>query len=293
MTDTRPPALAAAFAQHARDERAAYVDSLIAARAAEWIAAGGCRGCRGTGYVCTWSTLDGWGYNEWGTCAGLVTDERDGQARHARPGETAETPCTATTVGPMPGLVLAYSTSDCRIPGTRLPIPPLAQSPAEVAHLAMLTENLEMGEEQAKAEAARWEMVPGARVEVTKGRKLAKGTRGVIVWAGEVADRPRWSGSWRDIRPKTRIGVRPDGANDVVYIDGANAIVIEPSVAHVRMLDLGIWQGMRGSEKQVAWAKRIRADLIVAGLVTDEELKDHCDARWWIDNRGRLPVKAA
>lgn len=72
---------------------------------------------------------------------------------------------------------------------------------------------------EAKAAAvarAKRNVRKGVEVVVVKGRKIAKGTKGVVTWFG--ADKYR--------RNAYRAGVRFEGSTDVVFMDAANLEVV-------------------------------------------------------------------
>jgi hypothetical protein len=268
------PAVNAALAALAAAEtaRSEFIASLRAKRFTEWRQAGGCERCAGTGSVLTWSTLDGDGYNEFGQCTGIhAGDEiRSNEYPYAVVGRVEhDIPCTARTLGPIPGTVRSYRGADCNRPYA-LPIPPLVQSSDEAATIAEHDENVDLAKSLLANVEKRFALVTGCNVEVVKGRKVPIGTKGTVRWVGR-DDYSRTGG--------LRVGIAAEGQEKLIYTSDSNLMVVD-GAKDAELPDL------YGSGKQVAWARKIRLDAIKGG-VDKVTIDNQRDARFWIDNRTR------
>ena len=132
---------------------AAARSALVEQLAAAWTAAGGCAACNGFGRVLTWFTLDGPGYDEFGSCL-------------------AGAACTAQRLGPKPGAFAPGSRGGRFQPFEHESLEPLATT-LRAAQCAVAEYD----------EAHR--VAKGRTVEVFKGRKVAVGTIGVCIWHGQ------------------------------------------------------------------------------------------------------------
>jgi hypothetical protein len=158
----------------------------------QWKDAGGCARCGGRGWVVTWDTLDSLSgcYAEYGPC----TNEKEGT-------------CTASTVGLDPGYHSMYD----RNRGVRDPL--MANSLAETVIVPLVQALATLGEalNTAKEET---EVRKGSNVKVVKGRKVPKGTMGVVFWIG--------SSEWGE-----RVGIK-DASETVHWTSIDNVIVVLP-----------------------------------------------------------------
>jgi hypothetical protein len=285
-TTTDPPNVAPQLleAERARAAaREALIDALTRARddnRRAWIDAGGCTRCGGTGRMVTASYSDG---DDYGPCTGWRAGDEQSHptgsmpidfpgAEHAGEVWTGYTrrriardvPCTAGDVAPYTDNVDGL--------------------PAHVrAELADLEESVAIAEESEAGARRRYTPHVGARVLVVRGRKVKIGTEAIVVWQGLTEDYSERYTRMRDRRGVQRIGVDVDGKR--VYTDASNVRVLDPSPA-IDCPDL------YGTEKQVAWAERLRLDAIRAGLPI-EQARMQASARWWIDTYGASARKVA
>lgn len=283
----------------AMTRREAFMKDLTAQRRSEWLAGGGCRGgCGGSGYVLTWSTLDGEGYNEFGRCKGipngeimryvdatevdaLVLAEGCELVIETFPGEGyngsdyvrrrviyrgPSIPCTAETVGPCPGETF----NRCNHPRPLGPVPPLCNNAHEVQQLADLDEDIAMAKAQLTERKALWAAIKGATVTVRKGRKVPVGTVAVIGWIGP----NEYSRSGGD-----RFGLRVVGEEKTVYTTEGNVEVTVPAPDAVDDLPR-----LGGTDAQISWAERIRRQMITDGKFTVEQARTVYSAKQWIDH---------
>ncbi len=137
-----------------------YTENLRNVRDQEFLAKGGCKTCHGYGVILTWSTLDGSGYDERGSCP--------------------EANCTAKATGPC--VTKSYPSSG----GGHVDVSAFAQSPAEKQMWENHTNNVKMCEENLNVMKDKWTPSKGKEVEVIRGSKGAsKGQKGVVFWTGE------------------------------------------------------------------------------------------------------------
>lgn len=95
--------------------------------------------------------------------------------------------------------------------------------------------NLESRIAAAKVEAAT--PTKGKAVKVVKGRKVAKGTTGTVVWYGEgryFGARPRFRNGWNVAGP-LRVGLK-DAEGTVHWTDASNVEVINPAEPDIEYL---------------------------------------------------------
>ncbi len=284
MNNTHPAILAAETAlADARNALMSATNEITARRRAEWIAAGGCPRCSGTGQMVTAAYSDETVY---GPCTGYVGGE-DVYGRtlyheieknaHGYPMVVGHAPYSElapeflTPAGfDDRGYVNRWKVNRA-IPCTAGDVAPWSASvvgTSDAAAVADLEESVAIAKDLANAAVRDWTTHKGARVVVKRGRKVPQGTEGVIMWEGS----QRYG---RNV--ERRVGIRVEGAADLVYTNAANVEVLEAS-ADVLL------PGLYGSDKQVSWASRIRLDAIKAGLDVDVT---RTDARYWIDNARR------
>lgn len=175
---------------------------------AAWLAAGGCEECGGTGRVVTWDTMDGSGYTEYGRC----------------PKMTAEHDCTKQGTDPE-GVTQGIWRSREALPlderhGVTLP-----------AAFAERRDRLDalIARAQARLDSVRAAERPekGKVVQVVKGRKVPRGTVGIVFWWGEYARRGFHG---RVGRPQVRIGFCTINA-ETFFTVADNLEVVEVSEA--------------------------------------------------------------
>ena len=143
-----------------RSSRKVVVDQIIAGLVAHFEAAGGCRECRGRGWVVTWDTMDSMTgcYAEYGSCSKVeCTDETRAKS----------------------GLHPSYSKYD-RIRGVK---DPLTNHQAYSVIVGPLDEQIHSVEADIRSAAeSRRNFVKGDDVVVVRGRKVPVGTRGRVAW---------------------------------------------------------------------------------------------------------------
>jgi hypothetical protein len=172
-----------------------FTQSITDEQHASFLSKGGCQACGGHGVVVNWSTLDGWGYTEFGTC-------------------TAEgcTPRSRALTGTTP---LIYRRAQY---GRTTPTM-TAEQRAEEARLRL--EYNKWHHMRACAETALevYRMpTKGQRVRVVKGRKLPVGTEATVFWSRDGRVGLDVTGR-RD--PKTGF------AQDAVFMSAANVEPVE------------------------------------------------------------------
>jgi hypothetical protein len=149
-----------------------------------YVAAGGCCACGGSRRVCTWSTLDGAGWEDWGACKGVYTPPTD-EERAAGKYEGTYAGCTHNpAAGYCPcGHGSTGGTWGVHTPGYQAP-DIWVQSPALFAERTRLEGEVSELEQAIRSEKVNLAPARGKRLEVFKGRKVAKGTQGVCFWLG-------------------------------------------------------------------------------------------------------------
>lgn len=174
----------------------AVLDEATASVKEAFLARGGCEDCQGTGIVLTWHTLDGDCYDEYGACRaeGCTPESREHSGlgyrgvRHTHPRR-----------GAFPS--------------------PLAYSPwAEVAYAAV-TAKIDALSAEEKALDEKLAVKRGSVVRVVRGRKVPKGTEGVVVWSGYGRAYSRWSGE------SVRLGIK-DAEGAVHYTAASNVELV-------------------------------------------------------------------
>lgn len=143
---------------------------------------GGCPKCDGTGHVLTWSTMDGDCYDEFSRC-GCLPEALVKLGRGYKPGKYGGNKDVFTDY-PYAAVARAILTEK---------MTPLNEKRAELSEVLTVKR--------------------GAVVEVVRGRKVPKGTKGVVIWIG-------------DGRFGTRVGVKDD-AETVHWTALSNVAVSE------------------------------------------------------------------
>lgn len=268
----------------------------------EWIDVGGCSACGGTGRLTRhFSDGDedggpcpGWktGTTIYGSAVYSDTEKNEGgYAAIVSYKPHCSLPADHLTVKSCDrhGLAESWTVNHdvaCTA-ATHGPCPKKITLPGDIRDLEDLEESYRIAKEL--REACERDDTPhkGATVVVKRGRKVPLGTTGVIVWSeeqrfGGVATR---RGGYLGGKVSTRLGLKVDGHEKLVYVSADNCDVVKPAIDVVLP---PLW----GSEKQVAWAERIRRDAMTAGTATDADLQNGT-ARFWIDNRERFAKGAA
>lgn len=171
---------------------------------ADFVAAGGCLSCSGTGTVLTWSTMDGEGYNEFGACTA--------------PGCSPETR-KASGTNPAGSFAKFHPTA------SKVPSPYLVYPFFGVAK-AWVDDELHRVTAEMKVVESAIELKLGAVVEVVKGRKVPIGTKGTVIWIGEGRSYAPRRYSWRNAYaagPK-RVGIK-DAEGTVHWTAASNVEV--------------------------------------------------------------------
>lgn len=211
-----------------------------------------CSRCNGSGSIVVWGTLDSVSgcYDEYGPCPGVADS---GQMCAARK-EGART-WTGSNEGRLSG-------------HPQVTVPPLVQSKEERSSLDDLLESYDLAIDNLFSVAALWKLQPGCQVRVFKGRKVPIGTTGKVF-------------GLFDSSYGINVGIQPDGVTGYktgVFTSVDNVMVIKPSADGQEMLPK-----LYGSEKQVAWANKIRRAAIDSGKVTVAEARNIYESRVWID----------
>lgn len=157
------------------------------------------------------------------------------------------------------------------------------QHPHDWQALTQAKEDYDLARDTLESTTRMWFLKPGVEVEVYKGRKVPKGTRGTVIgiYEGAVYSHARYGHSVRPV--PQRVGIRVIGEEKPVYTSIENLRVIAPSADDVDGLP-----NLDGSDRQVAWANKLRREAITQGRVTIDDARNHPQwryARNWIDNR--------
>lgn len=149
-------------------ERTTLVVNLGAQARAEFLALGGCPRCNGTRSVCTWSTLDSLSgaFDEFGPCP-------DCKDQPEKP------------VGYVYNRGARYHNAGRSLRD------PLNDYPFAAVAYAVLTDELDTLTQRVRVLNDQLAIERGTEVKVVKGRKVPKGTVGVVIWTGSGQFGPR------------------------------------------------------------------------------------------------------
>lgn len=168
---------------------------------AEWEAAGGCETCRGRGWIVTWDTMDSLSgcYAEYGGCPAEGCTEETRAATGLKPGGNK------------------YD----GIRRVKLVEPMEHATPVEAAAHESMEAEIEAAEgDLLEAEAGAY-CAKGAHVRVVRGRKVPRGTEGVVIWSGK-----------DKFRGAPRVGIK-DRKEEVHWTAGANLELIEAASGYL------------------------------------------------------------
>lgn len=284
-----PLAAATEKVKAAENALAAFLQKHKAARRADWIAAGGCERCGGTGTVyqrdqsgqadydpCTY--LAGEGFVCTAKTVGMPAgaDVREAYDKNV----TAWIPHTQDIFHKHHGRIHGAEVGDPR--HTWPPVAPLLQDPADVAELQTLREDLDLALDVQRPLVDLWRVTAGCRMIAlrdftAKGVEITAGTQGAIVWAQTTTHHDHRYGGGTETT--TRVAFVPDGKKDAVFVDVDGRLAVsEPA-------DDAALPILVGTEKQVSWARKLRMTAIDNGAVPDDVVKRENMARFWIDNR--------
>ena len=139
-----------------------FKDALVGLRRKEWLAAGGCEKCHGSGSIVVWGTLDSMTgcYDEFGTCPAC-----EGK-----------------------GPVWYGSNTGRRSGHPKVKVPDLCVSEAEEVMIKTLKKLIRDAKAEESMVIARHKVRKGSEVKIARGRK-GTGKVGMVFWMSEEGDR--------------------------------------------------------------------------------------------------------
>ncbi len=185
----------------AQENLIAYINHLRDLRHNEFVTKGGCVSCNGYGRVCTWSTMDGSSWDEFGVCPNPS--------------------CTAKNTG---------RDITKREPGTHnrtVDVRTFPQSKNETDTFTQLEQSVENAQEVLQSVTEKWIPSKGKEIEVTRSSKGAsKGDKGIVFWTG-VSEFQPYRGGY--ITKTLKVGFKTS-EGITCWTTGKSCRVINPNV---------------------------------------------------------------